>query len=157
MQDFKQPILACRVWVFTKLACWTQEAEAPDAAAIVERCINQSLANVVMLKDGMSSDEEIRRVASNIQMVCRERGVNFILESRLGAAACVLADGYQLPENTSAHLSLLHVSLEISHLRHYSTVKNEKIKINKRMLTLPRVLVPGVVRSSKATHSPPPD
>uniref|UniRef100_A0A7S0N4E9 Thiamine phosphate synthase/TenI domain-containing protein n=1 Tax=Pyramimonas obovata TaxID=1411642 RepID=A0A7S0N4E9_9CHLO len=52
------------------------------------------------MKDGLATDAEVYRTASKLQMICRSKDVNFIIHSRLGAAANTLADGYQLAEQT---------------------------------------------------------
>eukprot|EP00959_Pyramimonas_sp_CCMP1952_P293903 6146749-Pyramimonas_sp.AAC.1 len=53
------------------------------------------------MKDGWATDAEIYRTAARLQTICRSKEINFIVESRLGAAANVLADGYQLAEQAA--------------------------------------------------------
>mmetsp|Transcript_9987 Transcript_9987/g.11615 ORF Transcript_9987/g.11615 Transcript_9987/m.11615 type:complete len:803 (+) Transcript_9987:90-2498(+) len=72
------------------------EPEAQDGLELVRKCVSQGLANAVMLRDGDVSTQAYTEKALELQMLCRSLDLIFIIESRIGCAAAILADGVQL-------------------------------------------------------------
>eukprot|EP00241_Pyramimonas_parkeae_P005111 CAMPEP_0114257228 /NCGR_PEP_ID=MMETSP0058-20121206/18603_1 /TAXON_ID=36894 /ORGANISM="Pyramimonas parkeae, CCMP726" /LENGTH=381 /DNA_ID=CAMNT_0001371905 /DNA_START=126 /DNA_END=1268 /DNA_ORIENTATION=- len=86
----------------------------PDSVALVERCLTEKLATMVLLEDGPVSDAEMMKLdmvlledgpvsdaemieaGNHLQKLCRQHEVNFVVESRVGVAGSVLSDGVQI-------------------------------------------------------------
>jgi len=68
----------------------------PDSVALVERCLTEKLATMVLLEDGPVSDAEMIEAGNHLQKLCRQHEVNFVVESRVGVAGSVLSDGVQI-------------------------------------------------------------